>query len=134
MRVLNKLNLSDRSLKPFNIINVFAKPEFHHEQTYWSRWIIFIMDTLQNQSNYATFSKMIKSLKSDDAQDAMNLLRIRFLGSLNPVRIMDSNELALVRFVISEGVLTHEGDFRNSKIFRISSPLIDLLHPAIYHS
>ncbi|CAG8528729.1 13555_t:CDS:2 [Funneliformis mosseae] len=128
------MNLSDLSLTPFNIIYVFAKPEFHHEQTYWSRLRIFIMDTLQNQSNYATFSKMIKSLKSDDARDAMNLLSIRFLGSLNPVRIMDSNELALVRFVMSEGVLTYEGDFRNSKIFRISSPLIDLLHPAIYHS
>jgi hypothetical protein len=57
------------------------------------------MDTLQNQlfrNDYSTFIRLIKSLKSDDARDAMNLLRTRFLGSLDTEEITDCNELPKV--------------------------------------
>ncbi|GES85313.1 P-loop containing nucleoside triphosphate hydrolase protein [Rhizophagus clarus] len=94
----------------------------------YSEWILYKINNLGMEiSNYATFMRLIKSLKSDDARDAMNLLRTRFLGSLDTEEITDCNELSLVRFLISEGVLIYEGDFRNSKTFRMSSPFIDLL-------
>ncbi|CAG8636148.1 3925_t:CDS:2 [Funneliformis caledonium] len=94
----------------------------------YSSWILNKINKLGKElSNYATFLRMIISLKSDDARDAMNLLHTRFLVSLNPVINMDSNELALARFLISEGVLIYERDFLNSDMFRISFSLIDLL-------
>ncbi|CAI2173708.1 10196_t:CDS:2, partial [Funneliformis geosporum] len=81
----------------------------------YSSWILYKIKNLGMEiSNYATFARLIKSLKSDDAQEAMTLLRTRFLGSLDTEEITDYDELALVKFLISEGVLIYEGDFRNS--------------------
>ncbi|CAG8751485.1 5109_t:CDS:1, partial [Funneliformis caledonium] len=54
---------------------------------------------------------------SEDTRDAMNHFVLDFL-ILNTVRIMDSNELVLVRFLIFEHVLIYEGDFQNSNIFK----------------
>lgn len=52
---------------------------------------------------------------------------MKFLSSFNTEEITNCNELSLVRFLISEGVLIYEEDFQNSKTFRMSSPFIDLL-------
>ncbi|CAB4394560.1 unnamed protein product [Rhizophagus irregularis] len=57
----------------------------------------------------------------------MNLLYMKFFSSLDTEKITDCNEFSLVKFLISEGVLIYEGDFQNSKPFRMSSPFIDLL-------
>ncbi|CAG8587858.1 3003_t:CDS:2 [Funneliformis caledonium] len=158
------LNVSDRSLSPFNINYAFANPNFTNEQVKLifkdfmnDRELNRIVDDIYTSmkgyvicadvfSDYmpcivvkdkildfhASIFLNRRAVEAIDGESSSWILyKINNLGTeisnySTFSRIMDHNELELARFLASEGVLIYEEDLRNSKIFRISSPLIDL--------
>jgi hypothetical protein len=67
----------------------------------YASWKLYEIEKLGDEiSKYRTFKRMTDDLKIKDAMisSAVNLLRTRFLGTLNDVKITDNKELELVEF------------------------------------
>lgn len=73
-------------------------------------------------SQYRTLGSTLKSLENRKADPAISLLRRRFLGYLNNVRVNDG-EKESADFLTSEGVLVK--DHSDQPYYRMSSPLVD---------
>ncbi|CAB4480140.1 unnamed protein product [Rhizophagus irregularis] len=92
----------------------------------YASWKLYEIEKLGDEiSKYRTFKRMTDDLKIKDAMilSGVILLRTRFLGTLNDVKITDNKELELVEFLISEGVLMETGP----KTFKMFSPFVDSL-------
>jgi hypothetical protein len=89
-----------------------------------SDWLIFSAETLYYRiTEYKTFDDMLKNINKEEG--ALDLLRINFLGSMEPVRLSNPQEQELAGFLVGLGVLTIVED--GSNIYRMSSPYTDMI-------
>jgi hypothetical protein len=99
----------------------------HPETNYltYKMWIIFSATSLLDEALiYIIFRSLTKSLLKTESTAAVNLLRLRFVGFLDPITVNDLDQ-PLADFLTSEGVLV-KPDIRIRQ-YQVASPIIDRL-------
>ncbi|PKK57905.1 hypothetical protein RhiirC2_797199 [Rhizophagus irregularis] len=89
----------------------------------FSSWFTFSINSLQKDIlDHATYRKMIEMLNKTNAKPAIDLLRTRFLGFFDNVRIF-SDEGEKLEFLVDEGVLIEGKNYLSE--FKMSSAFVD---------